>query len=216
MGAAPPNPRIYHITPVENLTSIIADGGIVSDATMIARGGPPVSIGMSTIKRRRVEELEVDCHPGTKVGDYVPFYFCPRSIMLFVIHRANHPELAYKGGQRPIVHLEADLQRVVAWAASNGRRWAFSLSNAGARYAQFRASLADLGDIDWAAVAASDFRPRWVKEGKQAEFLLFDRFPWELVDTVGVHSAAIKAQVGSALSGVQHRPSVKIQRSWYY
>jgi hypothetical protein len=60
---------------------------------------------MSAIKRRRVEELEVSCHPGTKVGDYVPFYFCPRSVMLYVIHRANHPDLSYRGGQEPIVHL---------------------------------------------------------------------------------------------------------------
>jgi hypothetical protein len=40
---------------------------------------------MSSIKRRRIEQLAVSCHPGTRVGDYVPFYFCPRSIMLFVI-----------------------------------------------------------------------------------------------------------------------------------
>jgi len=70
---APAQPKIYHITHVENLPSIVADGGLVSDATMIARGGPAAAIGMSNIKRRRVEELGVDCHPGTKVGDYVPF-----------------------------------------------------------------------------------------------------------------------------------------------
>ena len=68
---------------------------------------------MSGIKRRRLEDLEVYCHPGTKVGDYVPFYFCPRSVMLFVIHRANHPELTYREGQGPIVHLEADLPSVI-------------------------------------------------------------------------------------------------------
>ena len=39
---------------------------------MIERGGPDQAIGMSSIKRRRVTELEVDRHPGTKVGDYVP------------------------------------------------------------------------------------------------------------------------------------------------
>jgi hypothetical protein len=43
--------------------------------------------------------------------------------MLFVIHRANHPELAYRGGQEPIVHLEADLYEVIRWADADGRRW---------------------------------------------------------------------------------------------
>ena len=118
----PAEPKIYHITHVDNLPGIIADGGLVSDAAMIARGGPVAAIGMSGIKRRRVEELDVALHPGTKVGDYVPFYFCPRSIMLFVIYRANHPELTYRGGQGPIIHLEADLSEVVRWADAQGVR----------------------------------------------------------------------------------------------
>jgi hypothetical protein len=75
---------------------------------------------MSEIKRRRLEELEVDCHPGTKVGAYVPFYLCPRSMMLFLLHKGNHVDLTYTGGQRPIVHLQADLRRVVEWAESEG------------------------------------------------------------------------------------------------
>jgi hypothetical protein len=68
---------------------------------------------MTAIKARRLYELEVDCHRGTKVGEYVPFYFCPRSIMLFLLHRGNHPDMNYTGGQRPIVHLVADLNEVV-------------------------------------------------------------------------------------------------------
>jgi len=36
----PAQPKIYHITHVDNLASIIADDGLVSDAAMIARGDP--------------------------------------------------------------------------------------------------------------------------------------------------------------------------------
>ena len=86
---------------------------------MAEQGGPVVSIGMGSIKQRRLS-LPVTCHPGDYVGDYVPFYFGPRSIMLYVIRCANHPELAYRGGQEPIVHLEADLPAVVQWAGANG------------------------------------------------------------------------------------------------
>lgn len=125
MTTPPARPKLYHITHVDNLRAIVAHGGLLSDADMIARGGPAQAIGMTGIKRRRVEDLEVDCHPGTKVGDYVPFYFCPRSVMLFVIQRANHPELTYRGGQGPIVHLQADLHAVVGWVEASGGRWAF-------------------------------------------------------------------------------------------
>lgn len=117
----PAEAKIYHITHVDNLPGILADGGLVSDPTMIGRGGAIATIGMSSIKQRRLA-LPVDCHPGDQVGDYVPFYFCPRSIMLFVIHCANHPELTYRGGQGPIIHLEADLNEVVAWAEAHGVR----------------------------------------------------------------------------------------------
>ena len=169
---------------------------------------------MGSIKHRRLT-LPVHPHPGTHVGN-VPFYFCPRSVMLFVIYRANHPELDYRGGQQPIVHLEADLHRVIAWVEAEGRRWAFSLSNAGAAYAKFRASLDKLEQINWDAVAATDFRAADIAEGKQAEFLVYDTFPWHLVERVGVHSRPIGQQAQNAMRGAAHRPVVEIRRDWYY
>src|SRR6266851_1161554 len=100
----PADPRIYHITHIDNLPSIIAEGWLLSDAVMVARGGPQATIGVSSIKQRRLT-LPVDCQPGTNVGEYVPFYFCPRSVMLFIIHKGNHPELSYQGGQEAVLHL---------------------------------------------------------------------------------------------------------------
>lgn len=77
MIPVPAQPKICHITHADNLAAIVSEGVLLSDATMLARGGPSVPIGMSAIKKRRVEEIVVSCHPGTMVGDYVPFYFCP-------------------------------------------------------------------------------------------------------------------------------------------
>jgi len=108
---------------------------------------------MSEIKRRRLTG-RLASHPGLDVGDCVPFYFCPRSVMLYVISMANHPQLEYRGGQKPIVHLEADLREGVALADSNDRRWAFTLSNAGSLYFKDRADLDQLDEIDWKAVQA--------------------------------------------------------------
>ena len=93
MEQAPAQLKIYHITHLRNLTQIVATGGLWSDAGRIERGLDCKIVGMSEIKRRRLEELEVGCHPATKVGQYVPFYFCPRSIMLYILHQGNHPDL---------------------------------------------------------------------------------------------------------------------------
>jgi hypothetical protein len=80
----PAQPKVYHITHVDNLPGILAEGGLWSDAVMLVRSGPAEGIGMGQIKERRLA-LPVRCHPGDHVGDYVPFYFCPRSIMLYLV-----------------------------------------------------------------------------------------------------------------------------------
>src|SRR5690348_3819372 len=137
MAAMPSNPKIYHITHVANLSSIIAVTGLVSDAKRLASGLTCSLVGMSAIKQRRLTEIEVSCHPGTKVGQYVPVYLTQRSIMLYILHRRNHPEVSYRGGQQPIIHLQSDLNSVISWATVNQVRWAFSDRNAGAYLTTF-------------------------------------------------------------------------------
>lgn len=198
------------------MPQILADGGLWSDAERITRGLECQIVGMSEIKRRRMEELEVDCHPGTKVGQYVPFYFCPRSIMLYILHQANHPDLQYRGGQQPIIHLQADLRATVQWAETNAVRWAFSTSNAGAYYTSFYDSLDRLGEVNWTAIEATDWRNPLIKDGKQAEFLVCDWFPWQLIEKVGVINQDVGNEVMSLLAGAAHAPVVNIERGWYY
>ena len=88
---------------------------------------------MQSIKRRRLNELKLVSHPDLHVGDCVPFYFCPRSIMLYMLH-VRSSELEYRGGQDRIIHLEADMHETVEWVDRQRYRWAFTLSNAGANY----------------------------------------------------------------------------------
>jgi ssDNA thymidine ADP-ribosyltransferase, DarT len=213
--AVPQAPKIYHIVHVDKLPSIIADDHLWCDAEVVRRHAGGTTIGMSNIKQRRLE-LPVDCHPGDCVGHYVPFYFCFRSVMLYLIYRANHPELDYRGGQEPIVHLEADLHQTVTWSEANNRRWAFSLSNAGAAYAEFRSDLGQLGEVNWNAVAARHWQPSEIKDGKQAEFLIHHRFPWHLVSRIGVYSRPVYDQVRIMLQATAHRPQVDIRPDWYY
>jgi hypothetical protein len=215
----PARPKIYHIVHIDRLASIIADGFLWSDAVMVQRKGAGTTIGMSNIKARRLNELNLSCHPDLRVGHCTPFYFCPRSVMLFLIYRRNE-ELTYKGGQEPIVHLQADLHATIAWAQQNGHRWAFTLSNAGAYYFEDRSDVASLGDINWDAVEARQWAgngvSRTVKEGKQAEFLIEGAFPWHLVERVAVFSPRYVQPASRAMQGAGHRPMIEIKRDWYY
>ena len=210
----PPQPKIYHIAHVDRLPSIVADGFLWCDAEVIRRAPAGTTIGMSSIKQRRLNELHLSSHPDLRVGDCVPFYFCPRSVMLYLIYQGNHPELAYRLGQGPILHFEADLHAVVAWANAQPARWAFTLSNAGSYFFEDRNDLAHLGEINWTAVQARDWRAH--KEGKQAEFLLEYRFPWHLIERIGVQSANVYRQVVNTLPAHGHRPTVEVRPDWYY
>lgn len=220
----PAEPMIYHIVHVDRLSSIIADGNLWCDAEITRREAANPStgttIGLNSIKQRRLTRLTLASHPGLYVGQCVPFYFCPRSVMLYVISRADHSELAYHGGQRPIIHLEADLHQAVDWADRNQRRWAFTLSNAGSNHFEDRSDLAQLGEIDWDAVQtnrwAGEGIPSSVKEGKQAEFLVEQSFPWELVSRIGVRSPQVLDQLGQALHEAGHQPRVEVMPEWYY
>ncbi len=209
----PLHPKIYHITHVDRLASIVADGCLWSDAQIMQRNPTGTTIGMQHIKERRMAS-ELQSHPGLHVGDCVPFYFCPRSVMLYVLHQGNHRELTYHGGQNPIIHLEADLLRTVTWANQQNLRWAFTLSNAGSSYFEDRCQLADLQDIDWAAVQARDWSVR--KEQKQAEFLLEASFPLHLVERIAVLSDSVMQSVQSVLGSSAQQPTIEIRPEWYY
>jgi len=210
----PTTPKIYHIVNVDRLPSIVADGYLWCDAKINMHPTPGTTIGMNKIKQRRLK-LPLNSHPGLHVGDCVPFYFCPRSVMLYMIHRKN-PELTYQGGQGPIIHLEADLRQTVAWAEENELRWAFTRSNAGSNYFEDRCNLAQLGEIDWNAVQARDWSQPKDKEGKQAEFLLEHQFSWKLVSRIGVQSKEIYQQVIASIRSVEYKPQVEIKLDWYY
>ena len=207
MSPPPARPKIYHITPVDNLPSIVGNNALYSDALMISRGGPSVAIGMSEIKRRRLT-LRVRCHPGTNVGDYVPFFYCPRSFMLYLLWKANHPDVSYRGGQDGIVHLELDLMSVVSWAVANGAPWAISFSNAGSRYARHSNDITSLSDLDWDSIENHNFSSPEIKENKQAEFLCHTSVAWPLVERVGVLNRGTENLAYKAIESSAHHPTV--------
>ncbi len=219
MSKVPDNPKIYHIIHVDRLESIISTGFLYSDRLVQKKGLAGTNIGMDNIKARRMTK-ELASHDSLCVGECVPFYFCPRSVMLFLIHRGNS-ELSYQGGQNNIIHLESDLESAVTWAGKRELRWSFTLSNAGSYYFEDRADLKDLGDINWAAVKTDQWGGPGVspsiKEGKQAEFLIEKKFPWKLFSRIGiVRDERLSNKVNKILNGAEHKPSLTYQPGWYY
>jgi ssDNA thymidine ADP-ribosyltransferase, DarT len=207
---------VYHITHLDNIESILLDGCLFCDSFIKARPKSTLTnIGNEEIKNNRLT-LKVKNHSSLQVGDCVPFYFCYRSVMLYIIHRGHDPKVKYHRGQEEVLHLEFDLHKLVDYANSLGNHWAFTTSNAGSAYTEFYRDLADLNKIHWEAVHARDFRDSAIKYGKASEFLIEKSVPFEFVVKIGVKSIAVKNKVDLALSKTSHQPLVNVEPTWYY
>lgn len=209
----PANPKIYHIVHVDRLASIVNQGCLWSDALMQAKQLPGTTIGMNTIKTRRLTKT-LSSYPDLNVGDCVPFYFCPRSVMLYIFNKNNHPQITYRGGQDPIIHIVADLNQTIGWANQYRKRWVFTDSNASSSYFNDFNNLSQLNQVHWSSVRAGNWEN--CREEKQAEFLLEEQFPWSLVEAIGVYSQVEVKQVNTALASATYPPPVTVQRNWYY
>jgi len=205
----PHNPEqvaIYHITDVANLPGIISEQALYSDAIMAKRNVE--IIGYNHIKERRLKEIPVPCCQWRKVGEFVPFYFCPRSPMLYTLNRGNTGRPP--GCQRTVVHLVSTMAAGIA----TGRPWAVSSGNAGASHTTFAANLEALDALDWEAIRATQWQGK--QHQKAAEFLVADSFPWSAIQLIGCQNSTTAGKVRALLSNVAHKPPVEIKRNWYY
>lgn len=200
---------IYHITHLKNLQRIIDEGGLHCDRD--AQKVKTVNIGHTHNKQRRLRR-QVPVGPGGTVGEYVPFYFAPRSPMLYAIS-GGFVE-GYADGQQPVVYLCSTVEDV----DEAGLPWVFTEGHADMDFTDFFDDLTDLDKVDWALMKArywndTDAEPDR-KRRRQAEFLVHNFFPWELVSYIGAYDRSIAEKVGAIIKG--SNPKVGIQRGWYY
>lgn len=197
---------VYHITSVANLTSIFQAGGLLSDIRMGVQ--PHSVIGYPNIKHRRMTQITVPCCGNAFVGDFVPFYYCPRSVMLFTVNlgKTGKPP----GCQTDIVHLVSTVGQLVA----QGVPWAISDGNAGAFHTLFDNKLTALDTLDWKAINAT----YWGAFGHQkaAEFLVRDFVPWGQFNEVACHNPTTEATVKKLLAAAGHATPVVVRKNWYF
>jgi hypothetical protein len=187
---------IYHITHVGNLPSILNSGRLWCDAQCRQRGCTANDVGYSHIKDRRMRR-QVSVHPGTTLGQFVPFNFCSRSVMLYVLHKGHD---GYRGGQNEILHLVSTVGRAI----DCGRRWAFTDRHADLGYAEYFNQLDKEGEVDWLVMPLQ----YWSNDN--------DWFPWGAIAEIGVIDAAMQARVEECLADSDHRPTVRVKPGWYY
>lgn len=204
---------IYHITHINNLQSIIAAGGLQTCGELRQTGVNYTDIAYPSLQDRRSTKM-VPCGAGGTLHDYVPFYFAPRSPMLYTISRGN--VAGYTDGQRPVIYFVSTAQSVQV----AGRSFVFTDGHGVMDISNFYTELSELDQIDWEVMKARIWRDTIEypdrKRRRQAEFLVHKFFPWGLISRIVVKGALVKSQVESILENVSQSPNVEIRADWYY
>lgn len=202
---------LWHITHVENLAAILAANGLIAYNSL--QSGGYVNIADEGIQVRR-ERKRVPCGPRGTLHEYVPFYFAPRSPMLYLIDKGGVP--GYEGGQEPVIYLKTTAEVV----RDAGCAFVFSDGHAIMEPSQFYEDLGDVGKLDWDILNGqfwfdtNAYPDR--KRRRQAEFLVWQKFPWPLVQEIGVKTERMRIRVERVLAGADYQPAVRVRRGWYY
>lgn len=208
---------IMHFTHIDNLPRVVKAGRLLADNGVGAQLA--TNVGSVEIKARRRERV-IPCQPGGVVADYVPFYFAPRSPMMFRIacdHLVGKPG-CYPGGDDPLVYLVSSVERVhearVDWVASDG--------NCAVGLTRFSAELSELTTlVDWPLLRAKIWKdvPDDMDRMRRraAEFLVHREFPLGLLTGYAVRTTDRQEQVRQVFRDAgMIEPYVAVRPSWYY
>ncbi len=220
---------LFHFTAFQNLENIFSFGAIKSKNLLRSENVTPVNIACNNIQDKRARTI-VDAQ-GRTLHDYVPFYFAPRSPMLYSIVHNNVPE-AEETNQENFVYLVSSVDNLC------NLQFVFTDYQAIVTYASFYNNLSDLNKICWDLIFEcphlpeqklpfkgyckfflnNDKNPRYVKrkEARLAEFLVFSQVPIEKISMIVVKKQSMKDYVENLLRKYNINIKVEIRADWYF
>lgn len=182
---------IFHITSILNLDSILKCSKLL--ALNYLREIDFKSIANNDVQSRR-SQISINHPPYGTLHDYVPFYFAPRSPMLYANKETRHEGSTT---QEQIIYLISSTQSII----NKGIQCIFYdmhpvLANARCFYKPD-----DINNIKWEIFFEeplragfskywqnenNDEKPLWAKrkELRQAEFLVYKEFPLNLIEEI--------------------------------
>lgn len=216
--------RIFHITAICNLASIAKSKKLYASTQLHKKKIEYGNIAYQGAQGKRAAKM-VARPPGGVIHDYVPFYFAPRSPMLFTINKGNVPDCPHR--QQDIVHLMTTVEAVTAGALP----YVFYDYNATLGIATCYNDLKDLVKIDWDLFHESPRidgycqfwhnvvdKLRYIRrqETRQAEFLIHKSVPLKLITMIGAYNEAKAAEVNQVFDEAGIELQVEAKPEWYF
>lgn len=205
---------IYHFTHAKNLPTILRAGRLYCKS-QISDSDQVVNVSHQSVQEKR-RNKRVRCHPGGILHDYVPFYFAPRSPMMYVISRGGVE--GYDTNTIPLIYLVSSVERI----QEMNLQFAFSDGHPVVALSRFYNDIEDLNRVDWPVMRARLWKETEEDPDKsrrrQAEFLIHGTFPWDAIEFLAVKNPEMKRRLEQYL--VEQWPdrvkSVKVEPDWYF
>ena len=208
--------EVFHFTHIDHLATVIREN-LLCDATVQKSNLLSNEVGNTAIKeRRRRRSIKVD--PGGVVADYVPFYFAPRSPMMYAIAGGTVP--TFQEGTKQLVYLITSLERL----HQLGHQIVLTDRNAALNYAEHQVfdpeDLVDDGFIDWPLMDEKYWRDTpedpTRRERRMAEALVYQQVNWRAIDRIVVQNRTIGDRVIAILAEYGVRSQVNVTPAWYF
>lgn len=207
--------RVLHMTRIERLPSLVHHG-LLSDNECRRRQIAGVEIGYSHVKERRARR-NVPCGAGGTLADYVPFYYAPRSPMLFAV--TNGQVSLEAARTEEIIYLAGSTQAF----RESGLTVVASNRHAELGYAEFTDHDGDLENddfVDWPLMLEKYWNnvPKYPdrKERRQAECLVRPSVPWSALIGVATKDGSTSRRAREILDSCGATTPVAAVPSWYF
>lgn len=202
----------YRITHIRNLPLILQNGIVTKNHAnasdeYIHIGNPEIIDARST--------TPVRINGYGNIGDYVPFYFTPKSIMLYNIITGYWHPLVPRRNRNEILVIRCLIDELTQLP-----RWFFTDGQGNDMASSHFNDLAELDKIDWECIQQSSFsksaddfdKPRRY----QAEFLIHNYVPLESMESLNVYDQASAENVQNELDQNNINLAVNIQPKYFF
>jgi hypothetical protein len=202
----------YRITHINNL-SLLLQNGIVNkhhdnaSEDYIEIGNPEI------IDVRSTSPVKIKNYG--MIGDYVPFYFTPKSIMLYNIITGYWHPLVPRRNRSEILVIRCMIKELATLP-----RWFFTDGQGNDMASGHYNDLTDLDNIDWQCIQNSNFtksdgdfdRPRRY----QAEFLVHHEVPIDSIESLNVYNQQAADVLAVILNENNINLAVNIQPLYFF
>jgi hypothetical protein len=203
--------RIYHLTHVRNLADILATGAILADSSESWTKRPTVDISSSETRESR-RATAVSGLGSANVAEFVPFFLVPNSTMWEDI-RSDSPDPRLSSDASGVIAADfVILVSTLKHAAEHSEDGAIVVTDGDAAHVLTRfAASTESSERMLRRLRAADNAETIV----EAELLVKDSFPFELVTLVGVANDRARDEVRGILKSSEHHPKVSVYPPWF-